>query len=234
MIIKILSFGTNSQLEEAVSLTKSKQHNFPSIFQSYFPPSAKMPRSLNNRTILRESAAVARDKINKTIEEVSRWSDEPTKSTSSVCHMSEFEDLVRASKKRKDSLPDSSIDIHKTGESSSKMPAINRCRSGDSGTTSQSSDSTTPSITTVPSFLLSENEREPTTEERENAMREFRAADRQQHSCRPMMLSRRLSYRISDTFSPNYSPIAACKLWFPPNTETQQLRRIKQHNHRRH
>ena len=225
-----MSFGTTSQLEEAVSLTKSKQHNFPFIFQSYFPPSAKMPQSLNKRAICRESAAVARDKIKKAIEEMSRWSDEPIKSTSSVCHMSEFEDLVRASKRRKGSLADSSIEVTTTGESSAKCSAIKGYRRGDSGTTSQNSDSSTPSITTVSSSLLSENESEPSTEERESAMREFRAASRQQHSCRPMMLSRRLSYRISDTVSPNYSPIAACKLWFPPNTETQKLQRIKQQN----
>jgi hypothetical protein len=185
-----------------------------------------MSQTQRKRTSRQGAATGAHDKTKKSIiDDILQWTYEPkVNSKSSVCYMNEFEDLARTSKKRKESIQKDCFDVG-NGEMSNYYSSYEKptkfLKGVSSSTSSKRSRSLTPSIT---SLIDSESEYEPTTEEREKAERELRAADRRQHSGRPMILSRRLSYRLSDPLSPMYSPITVCKLSFSPEKHHRKYR----------
>jgi hypothetical protein len=190
-----------------------------------------MTETLVKRTSQRAAALVAIEKIKKTMDEVSQYSEETKKITKpSVCHMEDFEILHIGSKKRKESLQDLSFEESLDIKSNDAMSCNKSAKKHKSGELAAPNDNCSPQDT---SFTASLYDLEPTTADLERAEREHRAAARRQQSGNPMMISRRLTYHITESSSPMYSPIAACKLWFSPSESIHSIKSKIPRNHGR-
>ena len=188
-----------------------------------------MPFAAVRKTTKRAAAALAEEKIKmtcKTLEEVNGWSDEDN-SESTVCQLSDFDDLSgrRKKKARRDSSyedldtsteteldasfkPDESEENKKEPEKG--VNASENSKDSESTMTDMSSDDSS-------SDEASSEPRESAAD-LEKSYRQKRAEARRQHSNGPMILSRRMSYKLSKhERSPMLSPIAAVRLWFTPS-----------------
>jgi hypothetical protein len=185
------------------------------------------------RTMKRAAATMAERKIKATLDEISAWSGSEGSSEFMICHtLSDLDDLpVNKRKKPRQKTttsgeedfenpanPKASSNEETLEKHSNKPdPSANAEEASDSESTatelsSGSSSDGSSSQHVVVEYVDYVKER-----------RERRARARQQQSNQPMVLSRRLSYRLSEPdLSPMFSPIAAMKLLFPPTLKKQE------------
>jgi hypothetical protein len=95
----------------------------------------------------------------------------------------------------------------------------NEHKDTESATTTSPPSPSPPSPSYSSSTCTLDTSPEPNTEERARQYRQQRADARNQHSNGPMLLSRRLSWKLAKAEpSPNFSPITAKSLAFTPST----------------
>lgn len=183
-----------------------------------------MSSAADGRANKRAAASRAEGKIKKTLEEIGGWSasDVSSGSDTDVCsRLSDFDDLQgHANKKTRNESNKEETKETTDSEASSKE--------GVSGNDPTKSDDTTEKETTehkdseATALTSSSSSSDSSTEspvETAKSYRELRAEARNQHSTGPMILSRRLSWKLAKAEpSPVYSPITAKRLAFTPAT----------------
>jgi len=181
----------------------------------------------DRRATKRAAASQAEGKIKKTLEEINGWSASDVSSESSdVCRrLSDFDDLQghEHKKARKESsTEDTKKSVESEASSKEEVPDKDPAKKEEATTESkQHKDSETTNSTELSSSSSSsESSTESPAENTADALksyREQRAEERNQHSTGPMILSRRLSWKLSKADpSPAYSPISATRLLFTP------------------
>lgn len=189
------------------------------------------------RNMKRAAAVMAEEKIKKNLEEVSGWSGSDDSSESTVCHrLSDFDDLpVNKRKKTRQKTTTFKEGAEKpTDFKASFSEEISKKHSNKPETSANAKELIDSESTTTE--LFSDSSSDGAFSEHvvveyidyKQERKQRRAQARQQHSNQPMVLSRRLAYRLSDPgLSPMFSPIAAIKLMFPPALQRQESGKAK-------
>lgn len=153
-------------------------------------------------------------------------SEEETKMVESEASSKEDASVKSEAKEASSKSNEASSKASASSKDSAKSEGLastesNEHKDTESTTTSPSPSPPSPSYSSSSATL--DTSPEPDTEERARQYRQQRADARNQHSTGPMLLSRRLSWKLAKAEpSPNFSPITAKSLAFTPSTTTAE------------